>query len=126
MAKNATSIIRIKSYPQNKKLGRVFNAKNRPEDEINCAEILRRFGFDIYFQKESKISGVHTADILWKMDGVLWEIKTLYGNSYDNTVHAVAHAKAQSQYIILNARKTKRRLNRIAIDVNNYLKKLRR
>ncbi len=120
MAKRSGQLFRIKKIPVARKTGRVFNSKNRNVDEQDCVSILIKFGYDVLFQAESKVSGVHTADILWKYDNRQWEIKTLFGDRYATIKHALDGAKSQSPYVVLYAEKTKRSLVQIAKDCKKY------
>ena len=116
---------KIKDLPRPKKLGKVFGAKKRDSNEKYCAKILSNFGYDIIFLPESKISGVHTPDILWKRDGKGWEIKTIIGSNNTTVQKALHHATKQSNYVILNITGTKRDINRVRYDVIDYISRRR-
>lgn len=111
---------KIKDSPRPKKLGKVFGAEKRDSNEKYCAKLLSNFGYDIIFLPESKISGVHTPDILWKLDNNFWEIKTINGEKYTTIKHALDSAKRQSQNVILYTNKTRRTILQIARDCIKY------
>ena len=112
---------KIKSIPNPKRKGRVLKDKphKRRAEENAAAEMLCRFGQDVIFLKEVLIPGLATPDCTWR--GSFWEIKTLFGDSYDNTTDALKTGKEQAPNIVLNGMNTKRDINRLAFDVLSYL-----
>ena len=120
MTKTRKKIFRLRDIPVADKAGKIFGTATRSADEKECATILAKFGYDVFFKNESKIFGVHTADILWESDGNSWEIKTIYGNRYVTIKHALDSAKKQSPHIILYAEKTKRSVCQVAKDCIKY------
>ena len=108
-------------YPNRRKIGKIIrHPHHRMKDgEEIAASILTVIGGDVKFLPELHVPNIKNPDCEWR--GIIWEIKTLYGNNYSNTRDAVHSAGAQSQNIIINAYFTKRDINRVAIDVYHYL-----
>lgn len=88
--------------------------------EDYSASLIKRFGFDFIFLKEKKIKGAKNADIFWKYDSKVWEIKTIVGNSSSTIYHALEKAKNQSGSIILDISKSQRDIHRVAGDTLHY------
>ena len=111
----------IKQVPSSKRLAHIYKESGRiiREEEYAIAKVLAKFGKDILFLKESKLAKQSTPDCEW--DNNLWEIKTLFGNSTNNTIEALRSGKQQSKNIIISKLFTKRNINRICHDVVSYL-----
>lgn len=113
---------KIITYPNRKTISKVYIHPNHPnkEGEEVAASLLTLIGGDVKFLPELHIPGIKNPDCEWH--GTIWEIKTLYGDSYDNTRDAARAASKQSSDIIINAYLTSRDINRVAIDICHYLK----
>ena len=112
---------KIIPYPNRKNIGKIIpNPHREPkEGEDIAAAILVTMGGDVKFLSELHIPSIKNPDCEWR--GIIWEIKTLYGNNYENTKSAVHVASKQSSNIIINAHLTSRDINRVALDVCHYL-----
>lgn len=112
---------KIIPYPHRRNIGKIIRNPYHEEkegEEIAVA-ILSSMGGDVKFLPELHIPNIKNPDCEWR--GVIWEIKTLYGDSYENTKSAVHSASQQSTNIIINAYLTARDINRVALDICHYL-----
>ena len=91
----------------------------KKDGEEIAAAILSSMGGDVKFLPELHIPNIKNPDCEWR--GIIWEIKTLYGNSKNNTENVIRCASKQSRNIIINASLTPRDINRVAIDIIHCL-----
>ena len=74
------------------------------QHELETASFLAELGKDIEFQIPNRTKGAKTPDIL--MDGVLWEMKTIFGKSKKTIQTALDRAGKQSKNVIIALRHT--------------------
>ena len=112
---------KIIPYPKKQKIGRVIkNPRHQEkEGEQSAAKMMVIIGGDVKFLPELNIPNIKNPDCEWQ--GTIWEIKTLYGNSKNNTENVIRSAGKQAMNIIVNATRTSRDINRVAIDVMHCL-----
>lgn len=72
--------------------------------ELDVANYFAKLGYNIEFIPPSNIPEIHTPDIL--MDGVQWEIKCPQGKSQSTIENNIKKALIQSQYIIIDLKRT--------------------
>ena len=113
---------KIIPYPHRRNIGKIIPSPchKKKEGEEIAAKILSSMGSDVKFLTELHIPNIKNPDCEWR--GIIWEIKTLYGNSRDTTIEAIHKGAKQSHNIIINACLTKRDINRVAIDICFYFK----
>lgn len=107
---------KIIPYPHRRNAGKIIRNPYHEEKEGEkiAAKILSSMGGDVKFLPELHIPNIKNPDCEWR--GIIWEIKTLYGNSKNNTENVIRCASKQSRNIIINANLTPRDINRVAID----------
>ena len=112
---------KIIPYPNRRNIGKVIpHPYHEPkEGEDIAATLLTLIGGDVKFLPESHIPNIKNPDCEWQK--TIWEIKTLYGNSKNNTENVIRDARKQSFYIIINASLTSRSIERVMIDVLHCL-----
>ena len=113
---------KIISYPYRRNVGKIIRNPYHEEKEGEeiATKILSSMGGDVKFLPELHIPNIKNPDCEWRK--IIWEIKTLYGNSRDTTIEAIHKGAKQSHNIIVNTYLTKRDINRIAIDICFYFK----
>lgn len=112
---------KIIPYPNRRSVGKIIKHPHHQikEGEEIAAALMLMIGGDVKFLPELHIPNIKNPDCKWQ--NTVWEIKTLYGNNYENTKSAVHAASKQSPNIIINVYLTKRDINRIALDICHYL-----
>jgi hypothetical protein len=89
-----------------KRLGRIIiPAGLLPEKhELETAGYFAALGKDVEFQRPSRTKGAKTPDVM--IDGVLWEMKCVFGKGKRTIQTCVQRASRQSRNIIVDLRHT--------------------
>ena len=113
-------IPKLLPIPRGRRLAGVYFAsekdrRDRYEHEIETAQLMTRFGYDVYFIEASRRPHDKTPDCVW--NGKEWELKMLTGDYANTVVKAFLAATKQCERVILDTRRTKRGELQVARDI---------
>ena len=75
-------------------------------------------GYNVEILPKSNIKGQHTPDV--KINGIKWEMKSPKGEGNSLIKNTIQKALKQSQYIIIDLRRTKRNQQKCIREIENH------